>query len=81
MSDGDVNAWKEEYFRAAEQAAAQNNSAKLNLGDYDTFLKRLTNDFSPYDTPKDAIHNIKEMHMNNTLIEEHIAKFKMLVTK
>ena len=26
MSNGDANAWKEEYFEAAEQAAAQTNS-------------------------------------------------------
>ena len=35
-------------------------------------------DFSPYDTPKDEM---KEMKMGNALIEEHVAKFKMLVTK
>ena len=81
MSDGDVNAWKEEYFEAAEQTAAQNNSAKPVLGDYDTSLKRLTDNFSPYDAPKDAIHDMKEMQMNNTPIEEHVVKFKMLVTK
>ena len=38
-------------------------------------------DFSPYDAPKDAIYEMKEMKMGNTLIEEHVAKFKMLVTK
>ena len=81
MSDGDANAWKEEYFEAAKQTAAQNNSVKPVLGDYSTFVKRLTNNFSPYYVPKDTIHNMKEMQMNNTPIEEHVAKFKMLVTK
>ena len=81
MSDGDVNAWKEEYFEAAEQAAAQTNSPDPTLGTYEEFIKKLTEDFSPYNAPKDAIHNMKEMEMNNTPIEEHIAKFKMLVTK
>ena len=38
-------------------------------------------DFSPYDAPKDTIYEMKEMKMGNTLIEEHVAKFKMLVTK
>ena len=81
MSDGDVNAWKEEFFEAAKQTAAQTNSVKPVLGDYKTFLKKLTDDFSPYDAPKDAIHNMKEMQMNNTPIEEHVVEFKMLVTK
>ena len=81
MSDRDANAWKEEYFEAAEQSAAQTNSLDPTLGSYEEFIKKLTNDFSPYNAPKDAIHNMKEMQMNNTPIEEHVAKFKMLVTK
>ena len=80
MSDGDTNTWKEQYFEAAEQSAAQNNTP-LTFGTYNTFLAKLTEDFSPYDAPKDTIHDMKEMWMNNTPIEEHIAKFKMLMTK
>ena len=38
-------------------------------------------DFSPYDPPKDAIYKMKEMKMGNASIEEHVAKFKMLITK
>ena len=81
MSDGDANTWKEEFFEATEQAAAQNNSPDPTLGTYEEFIKKLTDHFSPYDAPKDAIHKMKEMQMNNTPIEEHVAKFKMLVTK
>ena len=81
MSDGYVNAWKEEFFEASKQTAAHTNSVKPVLGDYKTFLKKLTDDFSPYDTLKDTIHEMKEMQMNNTPIEEHLAKYKMLVTK
>ena len=80
MSNGDANSWKEEYFETAEQAAVQNNST-ITFRDYETFLKNLTEDFSPYDMPKDAIHDMKEMWMNNTPIKEHVAKFKMLVTR
>ena len=60
MSDGDANTWKEEYLEPAEQSAAQNNTP-LTLRNYNTFLKRLTDDFSPYDAPKDAIHDMKVM--------------------
>ena len=45
------------------------------------FIKKLTDNFSPYDALKEAIHDMKEMQMNNTPIEEHVAKFKMLITK
>ena len=76
-----ISTWKEEYFEAAEQAAAQTNSPNPILGTYEEFIKKLTNNFSPYDTPKDTIHDMKEMQMNNTPIEEHVVKFKMLVTK
>ena len=68
MSNGDANAWKEEFFEAAEQTAAQTNAPNPVLGTYEEFIKKLTNDFSPYDTLKDAIHDMKEMQMNNTLI-------------
>ena len=53
MSEGDANSWKEEYIDSVEQKAAQDNAA-LNFGDYKTFIQKLTDDFSPYDAPKDA---------------------------
>lgn len=80
MSDGDANSWKEEFFDTAEQKAAQDNSA-LSLGTYDDLIKLIIKDFSPYDAPKDAIYEMKELKMGNTTIEEHVSKFKMLVTK
>jgi len=80
MSDGDANSWKEEYFDTAEQEAAQKKSA-LNLGTYNTLIDQIVKDFSPYNAPKDAIYEMKELKMGNTTIEEHVSKFKMLVTK
>lgn len=80
MSEGDANSWKEEYVDTAEQKAAQENK-DMDLGTYDEFIKQLTKDFSPYDAPKDAIYEMKEMKLGNTSIEEHVSKFKMLVTK
>ena len=80
MCDGDANSWKEEYFDTAEQKAAQDGS-RLSLGTYDELIDLIVKDFSPYDAPKDAIYEMKELKMGNTTIEEHVAKFKMLVTK
>ena len=51
------------------------------LGTYKDLIDLIIKDFSPYDATKDTIYEMKEMKMGNTLIEEHVAKFKMLVTK
>ena len=80
MSEGDASSWKEEFVDTADQKAVQDGTP-FDLGTYDDFIKLVTQDFSPYDAPKDAIHEMKEMTMGNTPIEEHVAKFKMLVTK
>ena len=81
MSEGDANSWKEEFFETAEQMVSQ-NGGQLDLGTYNNLIVKITADFSPYDAPKDAIYEMKEMRMgNNTSIEEHISKFKMLVTQ
>jgi hypothetical protein len=81
MNKGDANSWKEEFFDTAEQIAAQTPGAKINLGTYNDLIKKIVEDFSPYDAPKDAIYEMKELKMGNSSIEEHVSKFKMLVTK
>lgn len=75
MSEGDANSWKEEFFDTKEQ------TEPLDLGTYDALIKQIVKDFSPYDAPKDAIYEMKELKMGNTPVEEHVSKFKMLVTK
>ena len=80
MSKGDAASWKEEFFDTAEQKASQNNMT-LMLGTYPKLITLIKKDFSPYDVPKNAIYEMKEMKMGNSSIEEHDAKFKMLVTK
>jgi hypothetical protein len=80
MSEGDAASWKEEFFDTAEQKAAQNGST-LTLGSYTDLIALIEKDFSPYDAPKDAIYEMKELKMGNTTVEEHVSRFKMLVTK
>jgi hypothetical protein len=80
MSEGDADSWKEEFVDTAEQKAAQDGKT-LDFGTYADFIKQITKDFSPYDAPKDAIFEMKEMKLGNTSIEEHVSKFKMLVTR
>ena len=80
MSEGDTNSWKEEFFDSAEQVAAQTGTT-LTLGTYKNFIAEIEKDFSPYDAPKDAIYEMKELKLGKSSIEEHVSKFKMLVTK
>ena len=80
MSEGDANSWKEEFFDSAEQISAQ-AGIPLMLGTYKNFIAEIEKDFSPYDAPKDAIYEMKELRLGKSSIEEHISKFKMLVTK
>ena len=80
MSEGDANSWKEEFFDSAEQTAVQTGTT-LTLGTYKNFTKEIEKDFSPYDVPKDAIYEMKELKLGKSSIEEHVSNFKMLVTK
>ena len=80
MSEGDANSWKEEFFDSAEQTLAQ-AGISLTLGTYQNFITEIEKDFSPYDAPKDAIYEMKELKLGKSSIEEHVSKFKMLVTK
>jgi len=80
MSEGDANSWKEEFFDSAEQTSAQAGTT-LALGTYKNLITEIEKDFSPYDAPKDAIYEMREMKLGKASIEEHVSKFKMLVTK
>ena len=66
MSEGDANSWKEEFFETAEQTASQNGGT-LDLGTYNDLITKITADFSPYNTPKDVIYEMKEMRMGNNI--------------
>jgi hypothetical protein len=78
MSEGDANSWKEEFFNTAEQKAAQLPGAKIDLGTYNALINLIVKDFSPYNAP---IYEMKELKLGSSSIEEHVSKFKMLVTK
>ena len=80
MTKGDANSWKKEFYNTAEQKAAQ-DGLTISLGTYKDLMDIIIKDFSPYDAPKDTIYEMEEMKMGNASIEEHVAKFKMLVTK
>ena len=75
MSEGDAKSWKGQFLRNA------NTPAGLDLGTWKQFLIDLKAAFQPYDAPGDALEEITTLKMGNTPIEEHIAKFKILLSR
>ena len=75
MNDGDAASWKEQLL---EDALAKDI---FTLGTWATFEKDLKEAFQPYDTPGDALEEMKTFRMGNNSIEEHNVHFKMIVTK
>ena len=80
MNEGDAGAWKEEFIsRMLDDAETRGDD--LSFGDFKTFRKSVENSFSPYDAPGDALDEIRRLRMGDTPMDEHIAKFKILVTQ
>ena len=80
MNDGDVATWKEQVLDQATKVALVTPGAELDLGMYNAFEKALKETFQPFDTPGDALEQMKNLRMKQMdSIDDHIAKFKMLV--
>jgi Ty3 transposon capsid-like protein/Zinc knuckle len=75
MNEGDAASWKEQLLEDAMALPS------LDLGTWKRFKDNLEEAFKPYDAPGDALEEMKTLRMGNNSIEEHIAKFKMLVTR
>ena len=74
MNKGDAASWKEQLLEDAMALPT------FDLGTWDQFKKDLNNTFKPYYAPGDAQEEMKTIKMGNNTIEEHITRFKMLVT-
>ena len=75
MNDGDAAAWKSQYLTDATTPSG------LNLTGWTKFQTDLETAFKPYDTPGDALEKITALKMGNASIEDHIARYKILITK
>ena len=51
------------------------------LGMYAQFLQDIKKVFEPFDAPGDALEELKNLRMGNNSAEDHVAQFKILVTK
>jgi hypothetical protein len=75
MSEGDAKAWKGQFVRNATTPAG------MNLGTWAQFLIDLKAAFQPYDASGDALEELTSLKMGNTSIEDHIAKYKILLSR
>ena len=75
MNSGDAKSWKAQFLR---------NSTKddgLNLGTWSDFIKEIRKAFEPYDAPGDALEELIALKMGNSSIEDHIARYRVLLKK
>ena len=80
MTEGDTASWKEEFLARKIEEAKKNNT-DLKLGTFKEVKEMIKKLFEPFDRPGDALEEMKWLWMaNNSNIDEHVAKFKMLVT-
>ena len=81
MTEGDTASWKEEFLARKIEEAKKNNT-DLKLGTFKEVKEMIKKLFEPFDRPGDALEEMKWLRMaNNSNIDEHVAKFKMLVTQ
>ena len=75
MNSGDAKSWKAQFLR---------NSTKdtgLDLGTWGDFIKQLKEAFEPYNAPGDALEELIALKMGNSSIEDHVARYKVLLKK
>jgi Domain of unknown function (DUF4939) len=81
MATGSAAAWKAQFIEEAYTRPTP-MSPNDRLGTYTQFRKDLMEVFSMFDSVGDALDELRSLRKKeNKLIDEHIAKFKMLAAK
>ena len=79
MTEGQAEAWADQFV---EQCQAKNPDADLDLGEWSNFREELVQTFSAYDTPGDALNEMKNLRMKNEdEIDGHITHFATLLAE
>ena len=79
MTRGPAKAWTDQYTK---NTLSLNQNQGLNLGTYSDFRKHWSDTFSTYDTPGDALNEIKNLRMKpEEDINSHITKFITLLSE
>ena len=74
LERGDADSWRAAFLKRSVTAQGE-----PNFGKWSDFLRDLRNSFKPYDKEGDALDEIIRMRQGNTSIEDHVAKFKILL--
>jgi hypothetical protein len=77
IDEGDAAKWKEEFLESRAKAS----KGPVDLGTYDQFIADIKQAFQPFDGPGDALEQLKILRMGNNSAEDHVAQFKLLVTR
>jgi Domain of unknown function (DUF4939)/Zinc knuckle len=81
MATGSAATWKAQFIEEAYAKPAPTNPND-RLGTYAQFRKDLMEAFSMFDLVGDALDELRSLRKkNNKLIDEHIARFKMLAAE
>ena len=82
MTEGQAAAWADQFIEEAANASTAAGKPDLDLGTYDDFRKALKDAFSAYDSPGEALSQMKNLRMKkDDSVDDHVAKFKSLVSE
>ena len=80
MTEGDAALWKQEFIsRVIRDSVTAGN--EITFGTYKSFIESLEKSFLPYDAPSDALYAMKHLRLGEGSMEEHLAKFKLLMSQ
>ena len=74
LEGGDADSWRTAFLKKSITAGGE-----PNFGSWNNFLKELRSSFHPYDKEGDALDEIIRMRQGTASIEDHVAKFKVLL--
>ena len=79
ITEGQAEAWADKFI---EEARTQNPGPDLDLGTYKEFVKTLKVTFLAYDSPGDALNEMKNLWMKyDNNIDKHITTFATLLSE
>ena len=79
MTEGQAEAWADQFI---EEAQTQHPGPNLDLGTYEDFQKTLKATFSAYNSPGNALNNMKNLRMKyDDDINKHIMMFATVLSE
>lgn len=73
MEGGDADSWRTAFIKKNQ------TNGVAAFGTWKNFVESLQKNFKPYDVQGDAIDEITSLRQGTTSIEDHVAKFKILL--